>query len=148
MFTPEHPNATPVWATEFDKFISDAVAGRIAESPELIIAATGSLCMLLLQEKSLGNLGELQTYLRQENALIQLVAHPFGPKAVATPNGSLVNLRCLDAVTDEPRGHWLMVCLVEPNGDEIRTQLSNLSMSDEINETTLARDTGFLNTEF
>ena len=148
MSSPEQSNHKPVWATEFDIFIRDALAGRVAKESELIIAATGSLCMLLLQEKTLSNLGELQTYLRQEQALIQLVAHPFDPTVIATPNGTLVNLRCLDAVSDEPRGHWLMVCLVEPDGAEIRSQLANLSMSDEINETTLARDTGFLAPEF
>lgn len=103
-----------------------------------IIPTMSQLCTDLLQNDMLDDLGSLQSYLRQSSAFVQLVAMPFNKAEITQPN-----IRCIDVITGETRGHWLMVSVGE-NGSEAERQLNLLHMSHEVNETILRRDTGRL----
>jgi len=132
--TDEHP----MWEGAIVGLLGGVETGIVP--PEQVIALTGQVCVELLQSGYLSDLGTLQRYLRERNAVIQLVARPFKAKTAATPG-----TRCLDVVTREPKGHWLMVCVGGgPERTEVRDRLRELAMSDEVNEQALTHDTGML----
>ena len=131
---PEQSERHPMWEGAIVGFLFAAESGLIPE--EEIIPSTSQVCLELLQSGMLTDLGELQGYLRGRESFIQLVARPFKPEEMSHPG-----IRCADAVTGEPRGHWLMISL---GTAEAAQQLQDLAMSDEVNETTLTHDTGML----
>jgi hypothetical protein len=95
-------------------------------------------CIALIQAEILPNYGVLQTYLRQRGAPIQLVAEPFSAERLSQPG-----TECVDIITREPRTHWPMI-FIGPRQAGAEPHLQHYRMSDEVNETILAKDTGRL----
>ena len=92
------------------------------------------MCVDLIRTKKLNNLGELQKYLREQDASVRLTTQAFN-------QDEMHGLKCLDIDTGQNRNHWLMI---SAGHDEIEKQFRILQVSDEINETRLQRDTGIL----
>ena len=136
MSNPEIPQEHPIWEGALVGFLFAAEKGLIPR--DQIIPQMGQVCVELMKGGMLNNFGELQTYLRKRGAYVQLVAQPFVQSEMPQPN-----IRCVDPVTNESRNHWLMVS-AGPDGAEVTAQLQRLSMSHEVNEATLANNTGML----
>jgi hypothetical protein len=136
MLVPEMPEEPAVWQGPVVNFLFAAENGRIQQ--ERIAHFMGQVCVDLMVQGLLTDLGELQAFLRKQFALVQLVAIPFHPESIAPRN-----LRCIDPATKEPKGHWLSA-LLDPNQTETTARLQALGMSRELNETILTRDTGML----
>jgi len=134
MSNPEQSQSHPEWEGAIVGFLEAVENGIIPES-QITLAAT-HVCHDLIKNGLLGNFGELQQYLRQRGASVQLIAQPF--KLEAMPRSDLV---CKDPITNEPRGHCLLIAV---GVSDLEARLSALKMSDEINETALARDTGLV----
>jgi len=132
MTTPETSNSHPIWEGAIVGFLG-AVEADLLPSDQ-IIPTMGQVCRELMQAEMLTSLGELQQYLRQREALVQLVAKPFRQEEMPRSD-----IRCVDVVTGEPRGHWLMVSV---GPQEATRQLQAMAVSDEVNEAALANDTG------
>lgn len=124
----------PVWEGAIVGFLYAIESGMIAQ--EKIIPGMGQVCTELIQQGFLTDYGELQSYLRNRESLIQLVAQPFREEEMPRPD-----IRCVDVLTGEPRGHWLMVSV---GSEEAGFQLQVLGRSHGTNEAILANDTGML----
>ena|GEM_PF-2389704 len=135
MSKPEQPGSSPIWAEGITNFSGAVEQGYV--SPDHAIAAIGQVSVRLIQEGSLQNFGVLQQFLREQRAFVQLTSQVFRREMMPRPD-----IVCVDAVTQQPRNRWLLVCLGGPA--ELEKYLRQHAMSHEINETILARDTGTL----
>lgn len=86
-----------------------------------------------------GNFGVLQSYLREQGAIIQLVARQFDP---ANPEHQ--GMACLDIATGTPRAYYLSVEATYTGQESTPVALQEIGMSDEVNEHLLAHETGVL----
>jgi len=127
----------PIWEGAVVGLLGAVEQGML--SRDQIIPAMAQVCKELLESEMLANLGVLQQYLRQHEAIVQLVARPF--KLEDIPRS---DMRCIDIVTHEPRGHWLIVSV---GHHEAAMQLQALAVSNEVNEYRLTNDTGMLAVE-
>lgn len=134
MSTPEKFQSRPIWEGAVVGFLCAVEFGVVAR--DQIIPSMGQICRELISGEMLTDLGELQRYLRQQEAIVQLVAHPFRKEEMGHQD-----IDCRDILTEEQRSHWLMVSV---GRQEAAAQLQALAMSDEMNETTLANHTGML----
>jgi len=134
MTTPETSNQHPIWEGAIVGFLFAVEHGLVP--PEAVIPTMSQMCVDFVREGMLADFGELQTYLRGKDAIVQLVAKPFKLEEMPRPD-----LRVADVITGEPRGHWLMISVgpVEAAG-----QLVALETTHEANEAALAQDTGML----
>lgn len=133
---PEVSGQHPIWEGAVVGFLFAAEHGLVP--PEEIIPTMGQVCLELMQQGMLADLGELQAYLRNRSAFVQLVAQPFVAEQFSQPG-----IKCIDMLTGETKGHWLMVS-VSADGSEVKRQLKRLGISDHANEALLAYDTGML----
>lgn len=124
----------PIWEGAIVGFLGGVELGLV--SRESIIPTMGQICQELITTGALADLSELQQFLRQRNAEIQLVAQPFRQEEMPRQD-----IRCVNIVSGEPKSYYMMVSV---GPQEAKTQLQLLKMSDEVNEATLANDTGFL----
>jgi hypothetical protein len=124
----------PEWESAITDILADAVSG--AEEHDMIFDRVNQLCVEHLRGRTLGDLGVLQRYLRVRSAVVQLIARPFYPEEFPYPN-----LQCIDIVSGKPKGHWFLVGL---GHEQIAMELARSRVSDEVNETILARNTGML----
>ena len=136
MTNPEAPNEHPAWEGAISVLLAGIDFGLIERNA--IIPNFEQACRQLLQRGLLNNLGEVQAFLRKCGAPVQFVAKPFKLSEMPSPD-----FQCFDAVTGEPRSHWLKM-IVSRDQSLVTRELQSLSRSDEINETILARDTGML----
>jgi hypothetical protein len=109
--------------------------GRRGFDDTLARGIMGNLCMIYLEDGSLGNLGEMQGYLRGRKADMSLFAVPFMASEMSKSD------YCIDPVTREPRDHYLRVSV---GAGEIAAQYALLGVSVEQNEAVLAESTGIL----
>lgn len=121
---------TPEWAVAVNAFLGSARAFPDQNARSIM----RHLCLQLVRDGSLDDFGEMQAYLRENDARMQLVATPFEQQ-----NGS--DLRCVDMQTLTPQSHWLDVAMGE---SEMAAKLGKLGRSQGANEAALAHATGIL----
>jgi hypothetical protein len=129
--------ARPLWESAIVGFFQSIARGNIER--DQIAKEMGVLSTMLIQTGRLNDYGELQGHFRQYNSFIQLLAEPFVANDKSQPG-----LKCNDVVTGESRTHCLKVVVSGLNGREMRRELQALNMSNEVNEATLAHNTGML----
>ncbi len=137
MSNPEHASIHPIWEGAIVGFLGAIESGMVPQ--EKVVYETTRVCQELLMSGMLGNLGVLQTYLRQRDAAVQLAAYPFKPEEMPRPD-----VVSKDPATGETRSHCLMVSL---GPEAIQKLLQTFGVSHEVNEATLTYDTGILITE-
>jgi len=128
--TPMVRSEDPTWAPIVTKLVKNASAFDGGE----IKGIMRKLCLRFVRVGSIENFGEMQEYLRESKAPMQLIATPF-----KRPKGS--SLRCIDMQTLAPRDHWLDVALGER---EIAAKFGTIGRSHDVNEAVLAHMTGTL----
>lgn len=136
MTSPENESEHPIWEGAIVGLLF-AVDNNLLPM-EHALGATSQVCVDLIRGNMLPDLGTLQRYLRLREATVQLVSQPYDPHSPGLSQFQPVDIR-----TGEVRSHWMMVSVGE-RGAEAQRQLGRLGISNDQNETLLARDTGML----
>ncbi len=131
-FSGQSETQHPMWEGAVSGMVTAIGWGLIAREDAPLTVK--NVCISLRQEGWLDNLGELQRYLRKRQAIVQLFAKQFNP-------GEIHGTSCLDVVTGEPKEYYLMITF---GTQDIEARRNTLGLSHEVNETTLARQTGVL----